>query len=204
MIAIIDYGLGNIGAFANIYKKLNIPATVIKYEKDLTGITKIILPGVGAFDHAIMKFEQSGMRPKLEELVLKEQVPVLGICVGMQMLAQSSEEGQLPGLGWIDASVKKLDSAKIKSTTRLPHLGWNDVEPTKPNELFNGLTNEAKFYFLHSYYFLCRQPEDEIAATNYGESFASAVNHKNIFGVQFHPEKSHRFGIRLLENFAKL
>lgn len=205
MIAIIDYGMGNIRAFANVYKKLDIPITIARNEADLADATKIILPGVGAFDHAMGKLNQSGMRPKLEELVIEKKTPVIGICVGMQMLAKSSDEGQLPGLGWIDATVKKFDITKIHSTTRLPHMGWNDVTPLQPlNHLFDGLEKEAKFYFLHSYYFACNQPADDIAEADYGGPFSCAVNHQNIFGVQFHPEKSHQYGVKLLENFSKL
>ncbi|MEO6358630.1 MAG: imidazole glycerol phosphate synthase subunit HisH [Ferruginibacter sp.] len=205
MIAIIDYGVGNIRAFANVYKKLNVPVTIAQTEKDLDGINKIILPGVGAFDHAISKLNASGMLPRVEEMVLKNNVPVIGICVGMQMLAKSSDEGKLPGLGWVDATVKKFDTSKIHSTTRLPHMGWNDVKPKLPvNPLFSGLETDAKFYFLHSYYFCCHDPAIVIASADYGDSFACAINYRNIYGVQCHPEKSHHYGVRLLENFSKL
>ena len=204
MIALIDYGVGNIRAFANIYKRLDIPVKIARSVEDLTDATKLILPGVGAFDHAMEQLEQSGMRPRLDELVVQNKVPVVGICVGMQMLAQSSDEGKLPGLGWIDASVKKFDESKISYSTHLPHMGWNDVKPVKENGILKGLETDAKFYFLHSYYFHCNDPRDTIATTDYGIEFACAVNNKNIYGVQFHPEKSHQYGIRLLNNFAKL
>ena len=204
MIALIDYGVGNIRAFTNIYKRLDIPIKIALRVEDLTGVTKLILPGVGAFDHAMKQLEQSGMRPRLDELVVQNKVPVVGICVGMQMLAQSSNEGILPGLGWIDASVKKFDESKISYSTHLPHMGWNDVKPVKENGILQGLETDAKFYFLHSYYFHCNDPRDTIAITDYGIEFACAVNNNNIYGVQFHPEKSHQYGIRLLNNFANL
>ena len=204
MIALIDYGVGNIRAFTNIYKKLEIPVKIARSIDDLTDITKLILPGVGAFDHAMEQLEQSGMRQRLDELVIEKKVPLIGICVGMQMLAHSSDEGNRPGLGWMDASVKKFDESKISFSTHLPHMGWNDVKPVKENNILKGLENDAKFYFLHSYYFHCNDQQDTIAVTDYGIEFSCAVNKNNIYGVQFHPEKSHQYGIRLLNNFAEL
>jgi imidazole glycerol-phosphate synthase subunit HisH len=204
MIAIIDYGLGNIKAFVNVFRKLDIPVKVAKKNEDFISATKLILPGVGAFDHAMTKLINSGMREQLDEMVLYQKIPVIGICVGMQILAKSSDEGILPGLGWVDARVIKFDKDRINSDTRLPHMGWNDVDPTNGNLLFDGLDNKAKFYFLHSYYFACNQHLDEIAVSNYGYDFSCAINHNNIYGVQFHPEKSHMYGIKLLENFARL
>lgn len=204
MIAIVDYGVGNIRAFTNIYKHLNIPIKVARKAEDLIDVQKLILPGVGAFDYAIERLVQSGMREQLETLVINRKVPVLGVCVGMQMLAHSSEEGHLPGLGWIDGVVKKFDINTIKQITHLPHMGWNNVKPTKDNELFSGLELDARFYFLHSYYFHCNRNEDSIAVSEYGDEFTCAVNSENVFGIQCHPEKSHSFGIRLLKNFATL
>lgn len=204
MIAIIDYGVGNIRAFTNIYRQLDIPIKIARKVDDLTYVSKIILPGVGAFDHAMEQLEQSGIRQRLDELVIQNKVPVVGICVGMQMLAHSSDEGKLPGLGWIDASVKKFDVSKINCSTHLPHMGWNDINPVKENGILKGLEKDAKFYFLHSYYFHCNDPLNTIATTDYGIEFSCAVNKNNIYGVQFHPEKSHEYGIQLLKNFAKL
>jgi glutamine amidotransferase len=204
MIALIDYGVGNIRAFTNIYKKLDIPVKIAKSVEDLEGVNKLILPGVGAFDHAMEQLERSGMRNRLDELVLGNRIPVVGICVGMQMLAKSSDEGVLPGLGWVDASVKKFDESKIQYATHLPHMGWNDVKSIKKNPILNGLEKDAKFYFLHSYYFHCNDTSNAIATTDYGIEFSCAVNKDNIYGVQFHPEKSHEYGIQLLNNFAKL
>lgn len=204
MIAIIDYGLGNVQALANVYKKLNIPAIIAKQAEDLKKISKVILPGVGSFDHAMQRLEKSGMRNLLDEMVHHRRIPALGICVGMQMLAYSSEEGSLPGLGWIDGEVKKFNTLALGRSPCVPHMGWNDIKPAKSNGLLQGLDVDARFYFLHSYYFHCHRSEDVIAVTDYGGEFVCAVNSGNVYGVQFHPEKSHHWGIRLLENFAKL
>ena len=204
MITLIDYGVGNISAFLNIYKQLNIPAKTAKTEKDLHDADKIILPGVGHFDYAMQRFNNSGMRDKVNDLVLIEKKPVIGICVGMQMMAKRSDEGILEGLGWIDAVVNKFDDAQRSAKMPLPHMGWNDVYPVTDNPLFKNLEKEARYYFLHSYYFQCHNSQDIIAEAEYGIKFTCAVNHHNFYGVQFHPEKSHHFGIQLLRNFAEL
>jgi glutamine amidotransferase len=204
MIAIIDYGVGNINAFVNIYKKLGVGVKIARKSEDLLDARRLILPGVGHFDYAMKRFTDSGMKETSTDLVLKGKVPILGICVGMQMLAIRSDEGNLPGLGWIDASVKKFDVSTLKHTTRLPHMGWNDIEVKKPSPLLSILGNEARFYFLHSFYFDCKLPEDSIAITEYGIPFTCAVGHNNIYGVQFHPEKSHHFGIQVLKNFSDI
>lgn len=202
MLTLIDYGVGNISAFLNIYRQLNIPIVVAKNIQDLKEASKIILPGVGHFDYAMERFNDSGMRERVDELVVNENKPVIGICVGMQMMANKSDEGKLPGLGWIDADVKKFDDLQRTSKTPLPHMGWNDVYPTSDSPIFSGLDN-SKFYFLHSYYFLCHNETDKIAQADYGIKFTCAANHKNIYGIQFHPEKSHKYGIQLLKNFAE-
>ena len=204
MIAIIDYGLGNVKAFYNVYKNLNIPVTIAGQSKDLNNATKIILPGVGAFDHAMGRLNQSGMRELLDKLVLNKHVPVLGICVGMQMSGNSSEEGKLPGLGWIEGEVKKFVPTSSTSNFYIPHMGWNNISSVKENDLMKGLDQHSRFYFLHSYYFQCNKAEDIVAVTDYGNRFTCVVNRGNIYGVQFHPEKSHQWGIQLLRNFTEL
>ena len=204
MISIIDYGVGNVLAFANVYHRLDIPAAIASTPEQLENASKLILPGVGAFDHAVGRLNASGMRPKLDELVRERRVPILGVCVGMQMLAASSEEGDLDGLGWVGGEVLKLDAGASDDVTRLPHMGWNDVAPVGESPLFSGLEHDARFYFLHSYYFQSANNEDVLAETHYGITFSCAVQSGNTYGVQFHPEKSHRFGTRLLKNFAEL
>lgn len=203
MIGIINYGLGNIRAFANIYKWLNIPFVIASKANELSNITKLILPGVGAFDQAMERLQNSGMRLYLGEMVLVKKIPVIGICVGMQILTHMSEEGYSKGLDWIEARTKRFVPLPNKPMC-VPHMGWNEVAPLKHNHLFNGLNGNSRFYFLHSYYVECRNSEDVLAVTTYGKEFACAINHDNIFGVQFHPEKSHRNGIQLLKNFSEL
>lgn len=204
MITLIDYGVGNIFAFLNVYKRLNIPIKIAKTQEDLVYAQKLILPGVGSFDYAMAQLNASGMREKLDELVLEKKVPVIGICVGMQMMGNRSDEGKLEGLKWIDSEILKFDESLIQQRTKLPHMGWNDVNPVLENPLFTGLEKDAIFYFLHSYYLKCNNPFDSLAISDYGIAFSSAVNHKNIYGIQFHPEKSHQYGEKLLHNFAKL
>jgi imidazole glycerol-phosphate synthase subunit HisH len=202
MITIVNYGLGNVRAIANLYRKLHVPVEIATEARDIEKAAKLILPGVGAFDFAMQRLEQSGMRHALDDMVLHRKVAVLGICVGMQILCGSSEEGVLPGLGWIDAEVRKFDFSTSKHVAWIPHMGWNHVRAVKANGLFHEMANGSRFYFLHSYYVHCRK-DDVIAVTDYGGEFACAVNSGNIYGVQFHPEKSHQWGIQLLKNFAE-
>ncbi|MCB1759300.1 MAG: imidazole glycerol phosphate synthase subunit HisH [Gammaproteobacteria bacterium] len=199
-VTLVNYGLGNIQAFANIYQRLNIPVEVAATPEQLAGAEKIILPGVGAFDWAMARLNNSGLRDILDLLVLERQVPVLGVCVGMQILARRSDEGDLPGLGWIDAEVARFDAVQIGDAP-LPHMGWNDVQPISNDSLFQRI-EAPRYYFLHSYYVVPRQQTEILATANYGNEFTSAVRKGHIFGTQFHPEKSHQWGIDLLRNFA--
>lgn len=204
MVTIIDYGVGNINAFVNLYKRVNVEVKIAKTTSDLINSEKLLLPGVGHFDHAMNQLNNSGMREILDDLVLIKKTPIIGICVGMQMMANYSEEGDVEGLKWIDASVKKFDESKINYITKLPHMGWNDVKPIKEDDLFKGIEKESIFYFLHTYYFNCNNPKDILAVSDYGGEFTSATQFENIYGIQFHPEKSHHYGETLLHNFSKL
>ena len=204
MIGIVNYGVGNVRAFANIYERLGLPARIASTPEDLRAATHLILPGVGAFDWTMTHLNRSGLRDALNERVINDKRPVLGVCVGMQMLAHRSDEGELPGLGWLDAQVKKFDVSTFSQRTRIPHMGWNNVALQSPRGLFEGFGDDSRFYFLHSYYFAPADPADILASTDYNGQFASVVGRGNIFGVQFHPEKSHQWGVKLLENFARL
>jgi glutamine amidotransferase len=204
VISIVDYGVGNIQAIANIYSRLNITARIAGTADELAGAERVILPGVGSFDWAMARLNNSGMRAMLDDLALSKGRPVLGICVGMQMMAKRSDEGSLEGLGWIDAEVKKFDRAAPSQPAYLPHMGWNDVEPRCQQCLFKDIGGTGRFYFLHSYYFAPRDQNVILGVTDYGGAFASCVRARNIYGVQFHPEKSHQWGIQLLKNFAEL
>jgi glutamine amidotransferase len=204
MITIINYGLGNIKAIGNIYECLNIPFKIANVPEDIKSAEKILLPGVGAFDEAMSLLDASNFRGSLDHEVLINRVPVLGICVGMQILAKKSEEGRLSGLGWIEGEVRKLDKSLLRHKPKLPHLGWNSIKIKVDTPLLKNINEEDGFYFLHSYYFQCDKDDDILATTCYGNEFVSVVNNNNIYGVQFHPEKSHHNGIQLLKNFAEL
>ncbi|MBN1183778.1 MAG: imidazole glycerol phosphate synthase subunit HisH [Bacteroidales bacterium] len=203
MITIINYGMGNTGSIVNMLKKIGVKARISSDVEEIAAARKIILPGVGHFDRAMERITKSGLKEILEQKALKEKVPILGICLGMQILTKSSEEGQCDGLGWVPAKTIKFRFSN-ESTLKIPHMGWNLVNRTTHCRLTENFESEHCFYFVHSYH---AQVEDErysILKTIYGYPFDSAIQNDNIFGVQFHPEKSHRFGMRLLENFSKL
>ncbi|HEY0924876.1 imidazole glycerol phosphate synthase subunit HisH [Rheinheimera pacifica] len=205
MIALIDYGIGNLQAFLNLYQRLHIPVMVATTVEHIEQADKLILPGVGHFDHAMQLFNASAMKDAVVRRVTEDKVPIIGICVGMQMLAFSSEEGSEPGLGWVPGRVRSLKSALDNTQLPMPHMGWNDVVATIDAPLFKHFTaDDTRFYFLHSYYFQPDHTEFCIARCDYGISFSCAVRKGNVFGVQFHPEKSHHFGEQLLKNFAEL
>ena len=197
-VCVIDYGIGNIKAFKNIYEKSNINVQVVSKKNQFEDVTHLILPGVGAFDWAMSKLNESDLRETLDTLVLDKKIPILGVCVGMQMMASQSEEGVLPGLNWIKGKVLKLDE-----NTLLPHMGWNTIKFSVKSELFNNIEN-PEFYFLHSYYYKIEDDKNILSTSEYGELFTSAIYKENIFGTQFHPEKSHENGIKILENFVKI
>jgi imidazole glycerol-phosphate synthase subunit HisH len=204
MIRIVDYGVGNIQAFVTMFKRLGLPAARAHTPTDLADATRLILPGVGAFDHAMQLLNQSGIREPLEAMVLGQQVPVLGVCVGMQMLASGSDEGELPGLNWIPGRVRAFANTPEAAQLPMPHMGWNDLQVTPGTKLFTGFEPQPRFYFLHSYFFDCEDKANVAATASYGLEFACVVSKRHIHGMQCHPEKSHHFGAQLLKNFAEL
>ena len=204
MIAIIDYGSGNVGAIANIYKQLKVPHVITGKLSELEKAERYILPGVGAFDTTMNYFKKSGRVDLLNEQVLGRGKEVLGICVGMQILAESSDEGELSGLGWIKGRVRKIDASKLPVAPRLPHMGWNRVTIRPGARLFEDVDTAQGFYFLHSYYFDPSEQDDIAATVDYGDNITCAVARENVFGMQFHPEKSHANGVAIFRNFAEL
>jgi len=206
-ISVIDYGLGNVQAFANLYSRLGFNVVVAKTAADIANARCLVMPGVGSFDWAMGRLNSSGMRESLDKMVLDVGVPVLGVCVGMQIMADYSAEGVSPGLGWISGGVRAFEipdnGDMVSQRLPVPHMGWNAVKPAKEDGLFAGLA-ESHFYFLHSYFFDALDTSNSLAFSNYLVPFVSAINRDNIYGVQFHPEKSHSGGVRLLQNFASL
>ncbi len=203
MLVIIDYGVGNLGSIHNMLRKNGVQAVVSGDPEQLSAATRLILPGVGAFDYCMSRLNDSGLLPVIEQKAKQEKVPVLGICVGLQMLSQKSEEGKLPGLGWIDAETVRFDASRLSPGTKVPHMGWTDVEAAKPVRLLQDMPVPPRFYFVHSYYVRCNRPEDEAMRAHYGYPFTAGIEKDNLCGVQFHPEKSHKFGLQLLRNFAE-
>ena len=205
MICVVDYGVGNVKAFLNLFNRLGIKAERASTKKDLDYATHLVLPGVGHFDHAMKKLNDSGIRETLENLVLGSKIPILGICVGMQMLADKSEEGMLPGLGWIPGKVRAFSKNSKCTQLLLPHMGWNSLILKKSFLLsLKECKKLPQFYFLHSYYFDAQDKSNVLATSNYGFNFDAIVSHNHIYGVQFHPEKSHKWGEELLTNFSKI
>jgi|SRR4030095_3054805 len=200
MITIVDYGLGNLGSVLNMMKKIGAQAQITSDLDTLSRAKKILLPGVGAFDAAMEELSGSELRKILDQKATVEKVPVLGICLGMQLLTRGSEEGQLQGLNWIPAFTYKFPASHLK----VPHMGWNYVKLSTPSPLTENFDKEFRFYFVHSYYVKADSEQNSILCTNYGVTFDSGIQRDNIFGAQFHPEKSHRFGMQLFKNFAKL
>jgi imidazole glycerol-phosphate synthase subunit HisH len=201
MITVVDYGMGNLGSISNMLKKLGMPSIISSNPADIAAASKLILPGVGSFDAGMDNLLHSGLLAALNERVLHEGVPTLGICLGMQLMTHRSAEGKRQGLGWVDAEVVKF--RPTDPALKVPHMGWNGVKHMRTDPLTNGLPDEPRFYFVHSYYVQCHDPKDVLLTTSYGQEFHSAFRHDNVWGVQFHPEKSHKFGMNLLRNFAE-
>ncbi len=201
MIGIINYGLGNVQSFINSFKFLGISAISISKKDQLKRIDRLILPGVGSFDNAIKKFNNSGLRDDIEDLIFNKNLPIMGICIGMHIMAKRSSEGIQSGLDWIDGEVKIIDQ---KKSLILPHMGWNEIKVEKEDSKLLRDLQSKRFYFLHSYHFVTNQNSNKIAYVNYGEDILAVISKNNIHGCQFHPEKSHSSGLGLLENFANL
>lgn len=198
MIVIVDYGMGNTGSIKNMIKKIGGESIVSSNCNDILAASKLVLPGVGAFDEGMKNLKDKGLIDCLFTKVINEKTPILGICLGMQLLTSSSEEGSVPGLGWINARAVKFDNTNLK----VPHMGWNIVHPQKASKLFVNDSKEERFYFVHSYFVKCTNSEDILTTTYYGSEFVSSFEKENISGVQFHPEKSHLFGMNLLKKFV--
>jgi len=204
MISIVDYGMCNVGSISNMLKKIGVSHNIISTAAELQLADKIILPGVGAFDNGMRELANMGLTNTLNAKALKEKVPVLGICLGMQLLGNNSEEGCLPGLGWIKATARKFDFSGLDRSLKIPHMGWNNIQIKRNSPILNNMYSEPRFYFVHSYHVDCENKEEVIATTRHGFEVAAIIGRDNIFGAQFHPEKSHKFGMKLLENFSKI
>lgn len=202
MIVVVDYGMGNTASIANMLRYVGGEAIISNNERDVVNAKALILPGVGSFDNGINKLRDSGLLWVLKDQVLSNGIPFLGICLGMQLLFEKSEEGLLPGLGWLPGVVRRFAFAG-SSVLRIPHMGWNVVYPKYASPLFLGLSDKARFYFVHSYHVVCDEEDHILATANYGYNFPCAIRNRNIYGVQFHPEKSHKFGMALLANFLQ-
>lgn len=202
MIAIIDYGFGNTGSILNMLKKIGYDGIITKDLDEMKKADKLILPGVGSFDHGMQALRNLDLEKPLGEMVLIDKKPILGICLGMQLMTNSSEEGKAKGLGWMDASTVKFQVTSEHE--RIPHMGWNEVEVMKNSPLCENFDATYRYYFVHSYYIKCNNKADVLLETEYIHRFTSAFQKDNIFGVQFHPEKSHKFGMKLLRNFAAM
>ena len=203
MIVVIDYGIGNLGSIANMLKKVGVEAVVSSEAAVIDRADKLILPGVGAFDNGMKNLAERGLIPLLNDKVLEDQTPILGLCLGMQLFTQRSEEGELPGLGWLEAETVRFKFDQAHARLKIPHMGWNTVQVCQPHPIFADMEADMRFYFVHSYHVVCAEARTVLAQTHYGYDFASAVAKENIVGVQFHPEKSHKFGMKLLRNFAE-
>ncbi len=202
-IVIADYGMGNVGSILNMLKYLDIQAVITDDPATLRKAGKIILPGVGSFDNGMNNLIQTGLYDALMEKALISKIPVLGICLGMQLMTHSSEEGVSKGLGWINASTIRFNF-KPDSGLKVPHVGWNSVHPQRKHSLIYGIDESSKFYFVHSYYVVCNEKEDSLCKTSFGIPFDTIIARDNIFGCQFHPEKSHKFGMQLFKNFNNI
>lgn len=204
-IVIINYGIGNLTSVQNMLKKAGANEVLISNrEEDILHADKLILPGVGHFDYGMNQLNESGLVPILEKKVHQLKTPILGICLGAQLMTKSSDEGSIPGLGWVDGKTVSFDQSLLEKGCKIPHMGWNTVKVINENPLSYGMTLESRFYFVHSYHMTMNQSEDVWLTSHYGYDFCSAFHRDNIYACQFHPEKSHRFGMNLMRNFVNI
>lgn len=203
MIAVVSYGVGNVGSIFSMLRKIGVPAFAASTPDDLAAADRIILPGVGSFDHGIATLAASGLIEALRERVVRDRIPVLGICLGMQLLGTGSEEGSLPGLGLLDAHCVRFRPEGTPQI-KVPHMGWNELAFRRRSPITEGIEDGARFYFVHTYHLTCADERDVLATAHHGVDFTAMVQHENVWGAQFHPEKSHRFGMTLLGNFGRL
>ncbi|MFN7013903.1 MAG: imidazole glycerol phosphate synthase subunit HisH [Bacteroidia bacterium] len=204
MTTIIDYGCGNLGSIQNMIKKIGGVSKISSNPEEISNAEKLILPGVGAFDTGIKNLHEKGIWEVLNRKVLDEKIPILGICLGMQLMTNSSEEGVLKGLSWVDAVTQKFNFENVDQKRKIPNMGWNYIQIKKSSKLFSNMYENPKFYFVHSYYVKCHNAQDILSTAEYSFNYDCAFEKENIFGVQFHPEKSHKYGMKLLENFLAL
>jgi glutamine amidotransferase len=204
MIVIVDYKMGNLGSIHNMFSRIGVESIISGDPKVIESADKIILPGVGAFDAGMSNLKNLHLIELLNDKVIERKTPVFGICLGMQLLGKSSEEGVLPGLGWVNAESVRFNFEDKQKDLRIPHMGWNSLDITRKGSILDNLPEEPRFYFVHSYHVRCNNDEDILAKTRYGIEFVSVVRKGNIMGTQFHPEKSHKFGLALLRNFAEV
>jgi imidazole glycerol-phosphate synthase subunit HisH len=203
MIVIVDYGMGNLSSIQNMLRRIGIKSLISSLPADIRDASKLILPGVGAFDNGMKNIAEKGILPVLNEMATIKRIPILGICLGMQLLTRRSDEGSLAGLGWINADTHRFKFDAARTDLKIPHMGWNSTLAKKEHPLCSGLDTETRFYFVHSFHVVCDNPEDVLMQTHYGYDFTSAIQNENIMGTQFHPEKSHKYGMQLLKNFVE-
>jgi imidazole glycerol-phosphate synthase subunit HisH len=203
MVAIIDYGVGNLASIKNMLKRIGYESVISGDAGVINAADKLILPGVGAFDYGMGHLNQSGLVDLLNEKVLVQKVPILGICLGVQLFTEKSEEGVLPGLGWIKGKTISFDRSRLGADHKIPHMGWTDVFNYSASKLFTGMFNEPRFYFVHSYHLAVERENEKMVSASYGYEFTAGIEKENILGVQFHPEKSHKFGMKVLDNFIR-
>jgi len=203
VITIIDYNTGNLNSIKNILKKIGFDSQITNDKATIAKASKLILPGVGHFDYGMKNLQSLGLVDILTKKVMEEKIPMLGICLGVQLFTRGSDEGKQPGLGWIDGYTCAFDKSKLEARLKIPHMGWSNVRFKSASRLFAGFTETPRFYFVHSYHLVCNSPQDEMVYGTHGYEFVAGLEHNNIVGVQFHPEKSHRFGAQLLTNFVK-